>query len=123
MSATLRINLLGGFRLYCDDTLVTSHNTPRLQSLVAYLVLHRDAPQPRQHLAFLLWPDSTETQARTNLRHLIHELRQAVPCAADFLHTDTGTIHWRLDSSCTLDVAEFERAHEAHDLFLPATFA
>ena len=28
------------------------------------------APVPRQQLAFLLWPDSTEAQARTNLRHL-----------------------------------------------------
>jgi hypothetical protein len=32
------------------------------------LLLHRDAPQPRQRLAFLLWPGSTERQAHTNLR-------------------------------------------------------
>ena len=38
-------------------------------SLLAYLLFHRDTPQPRQHLAFLLWPDSSESQARTNLRY------------------------------------------------------
>jgi hypothetical protein len=40
----------------------------RAESLLAYLLLHRDAAQPRQRLAFLLWPDSSEPQARTNLR-------------------------------------------------------
>ena len=34
---------------------------------------------PRQRLAFLLWPDSTEAQARTNLRHVLHTLRRALP--------------------------------------------
>src|SRR5260370_1310896 len=45
-------------------------NIPRLQSLLAYLVLHRTAPQARSHLAFLLWPDSSEAQAHSNLRQL-----------------------------------------------------
>jgi DNA-binding SARP family transcriptional activator len=90
MPVTLRINLLGGFRLFCDDTLITALNTPRLQSLVTYLVLHCDSPQPRQHLAFLLWPDSTEAQARMNLRHLIHQLRQTIPEIADFLEQIVG---------------------------------
>ncbi len=115
MPATLRINLLGGFRLFCDDTLVMSLNTPRLQSLVTYLVLHRDSPQPRQQLAFLLWPDSTEAQARTNLRHLIHQLRQTLPCAADFLCVTGSTLQWQLAAPVSLDVAEFERACEARD--------
>src|SRR6266545_1816534 len=68
----LHIQLLGEFRLTSDDALVSTVNAPRLQALLAYLVLHRHAPQPRQHLAFLLWPDTTEAQARTNLRHLLH---------------------------------------------------
>ena len=50
----------------------------RAESLLAYLLLHREAPQPRQRLAFLLWPDSSEPQARTNLRHLLHVC--AGPC-------------------------------------------
>ncbi len=115
MPTALRINLLGGFRLFCDDMPVMALNTPRLQSLLTYLVLHGDAPQSRQQLAFLLWSDSTEAQARTNLRHLVHQLRQALPCAADFLSTDGTTLQWRLGSPFTLDVAEFEQAHAARD--------
>jgi DNA-binding SARP family transcriptional activator len=49
----------------------------RAESLLAYLLLHRDVPQPRQRLAFLLWPDSAEGQAHTNLRKVLHNLRRA----------------------------------------------
>ena len=68
----LRIRFLGEFSLVYDDRPVTGVNTPRLQSLLAYLVLHREAPQARRYLAFLFWPDSSEAQARTNLRKLFH---------------------------------------------------
>jgi DNA-binding SARP family transcriptional activator len=68
----LKVYLLGGFRLLDGEVAVTAINTPRLQALLAYLMLHRHAPHPRAHLAFLFWPDSTEAQARTNLRYLIH---------------------------------------------------
>ena len=81
----LHIHLLGDFRLIYDDEPVTSISTPRLQSLLAYLVLHREAPQPRPYLAFLFWPDSTESQALTNLRHLLHLLRHALPDADQFI--------------------------------------
>ena len=63
MSTTLHMQLFGALRLVDGDTLLTAVNTPRLHALLAYLLLHRDAPQPRQHLAFLLWPDSTDAQA------------------------------------------------------------
>ncbi len=89
---------------------MTSVNSPRLQSLLAYLVLHRHAPQPRRYLAFLLWPDSSETQARTNLRNLLHTLRQALPNADRFLSADAQTLQWHPDAPFTLDVAEFEKA-------------
>ena len=60
--ATLCISLLGGFHLAYDGVSLATVNTPRLRSLLAYLLLHRQAPQQRQHLAFLLWSDSTEAQ-------------------------------------------------------------
>jgi len=88
----LHITLLGEFRLDFGDTPVTVVNAPRLQSLLAFLLLHRAAPQPRQHLAFLLWPDSTEAQARTNLRKHLHHLRRALPNLDRFLHSDTQAL-------------------------------
>jgi DNA-binding SARP family transcriptional activator len=69
---------LGDFCLVYDGTPLTTVNAPRLQSLLAYLTLHRDASQSHSNLAFLLWPDSTEAQARTNLRKQVHYLRCAL---------------------------------------------
>src|SRR5215471_12502881 len=88
MEPTLQIRLLDDFSLIYADRQVTSLNTMRLQSLLAYLVLHRDVPQQRQHLAFLFWPETTEAQARNNLRQLLHQLRQAFPAVEHFLSAD-----------------------------------
>lgn len=110
MGTTLHLHLLGDFRLLNDDIPVTTVNTPRLQSLLAYLVLHRQTPQPRYHLAFLLWPDSTETQARTNLRNQFYLLRQALPKADRFLQADSKSLQWRPEAPFTLDVVEIETA-------------
>jgi DNA-binding SARP family transcriptional activator len=109
-SPALDIHLLGDFRLVYDNTPVMSVNTTRLQSLLAYLVLRRDAPQLRHHLAFLFWPDSTEAQAHTNLRNLLHLLRQALPDADRFLGVDRQTLQWQADAPFTLDVSDFESA-------------
>ncbi|GCE07466.1 ATP-binding protein [Dictyobacter aurantiacus] len=110
MEPALHIRLLGDFNLIYNDQQVTSLTTLRLQSLLAYLVLHHDIPQQRQHLAFLFWPDATESQARNNLRQLLHQLRQAFPPVDHFLSTDMHMLHWHPATPFYLDVAEFEHA-------------
>src|SRR6266436_8678133 len=104
--------LLGDFLLLLEDAPVTTVDWPRLQSLLAYLVLHRAAPQSRTHLAAQLWADSTEAQAHTNLRSLVHRLRHDLPEADLFLRSERQTLQWspHPDVSWTLDVADFERA-------------
>jgi DNA-binding SARP family transcriptional activator len=106
----LHIRLLGDFSLSCDDRPVEGITTPRLQSLIGYLVLHRDAPQLRQHLAFVFWPDSSEMQARNNLRQLIHVLRRALPSESDFLASDNRTLQWRREAPLQLDVDDLDAA-------------
>src|SRR5438477_12959780 len=106
---TLNLRLLGDFSLLYNDQQVTNLNTTRLRSLLAYLVLHRDVPQQRQHLAFLFWPNTTEAQARNNLRQLLHQLRQAFPAVEHFLSANTHTLHWHPVTPFHLDVAEFEQ--------------
>jgi len=64
----------------------------RAESLLGYLLLHRDAPQPRQRLAFLLWPGSTESQAQTNLRKVLHNLRRALPSADRLIEIGPRTL-------------------------------
>jgi DNA-binding SARP family transcriptional activator len=107
---TLYIQLLGAFRLRFDDRPVTALDLPRLQALLAYLVLHRAAPYARPHLAFRFWPDTTDAQARSNLRTLLQRLRHALPHADQFLQIDAQTVQWRTNAPWTLDVADFEQA-------------
>src|SRR5688500_5908976 len=106
----LHISLLGEFKLVEGDKPFTTINTPRLRALLAYLLLHRDAPQPRQHVAFLFWPDSSEEQAQTNLRNLLLVLRRAFPDAERYISIERRTLQWSNDSPFALDVVEFERS-------------
>lgn len=113
MIPTLHIHLLGDFQLVSGDTPVTTVTLSSVQSLLAYLLLHRTAPQDRSRLAFLLWPDSTEAQAHTNLRKLLYQLRQSFPDVDQFLHADNHALQWlpaHQNAPWTLDILEFEQA-------------
>src|SRR5215212_2410190 len=103
--STLQLQLFGNFHLVYNGEPVTAVNQARVQALLAYLTLHRDAAQARQHLAFRFWPDSTEAQARANLRKTIYDLRQAFPAIEDFLRIDDHALQWRQGVAVTLDVA------------------
>lgn len=105
----LSIRLLGEF-VVTNGAQPSGPYTARLQALLAYLLLHRDAPQQRQHLAFLFWPDNSEAQALTNLRNLLHKLRRVLPMPDCFLQIDQQSVQWRPDGPYTLDVADFEAA-------------
>jgi DNA-binding SARP family transcriptional activator len=64
----------------------------------------------RAHLSFTFWPDTSESNARNNLRQLLHQLRQVLPHPDRYLRTDANSVHWAPDSSFGLDVALFDRA-------------
>jgi DNA-binding SARP family transcriptional activator len=110
MSGALQVRLLGQFRLTVDGQPVDGPTTGRVQSLFAYLLLHADAPQPRTQISFTFWPDASESNARNNLRQLLHQLRQSLPDHDRFLRTDASTVQWVADSSFSLDIALFDRA-------------
>jgi DNA-binding SARP family transcriptional activator len=107
---TLRIRLFGALDLRLEDASLPPLESGRAESLLAYLLLHHETPQARQHLAFLLWPDSTEAQARTNLRHVLHNLRRALPALDNYLDVTPRTLQWRAGAPFWLDVAAFEAA-------------
>jgi DNA-binding SARP family transcriptional activator len=106
----LRARLLGPMDLRLGEQQLPSLESARAESLLAYLLLHRDAPQPRQRLAFLLWPGSTERQAQTNLRKVLHTLRRTLPGADGLIEIGPRTLRWRADAPLWLDVDHFQRA-------------
>ena len=113
----LQAQLFGGFSLIYDNTAVTGINSARLQSLIAFLILHADVPQSRQQVAFLFWPDTSEAQARNNLRQFLFQLRQILPDSDRFLQIDTNTIFWKIDENQIIDVWLFKRAIKDADLY------
>lgn len=111
---TLRVRLLGTFELSQGDARIAL-DAPRVQSLVAYLALHRRGRHPRQRIAFLFWPDSTEKQAQTNLRNVLHQLRRAVPSIDGYLEVGSRALAWRDAAPIGSDVAEFEEGLDRAD--------
>ena len=111
-----RIQVFGAFQVFHGTQPITAINTHRLQSLLAYLILH-EGPQARERLAFQLWPESSDSQARTNLRQLLHNLRRALPAECELLTADNYAVEWRRDPACSVDFLEFDaaivRANEA----------
>ena len=106
---SVQIRLLGQFRFVYQNEPVLISRT-RLQSLLGYLAMHRDAPQLRQHLAFLFWPDSTEVHARNSLRKLLYDLRHEWPDTDAVLAIDHAMVYWRNPASVMVDVAAFTRS-------------
>ena len=110
MPVQLEIQLLGHFRLRYKGVPLTAVDRPRQQALLAYLLLHRDAPRSRQQLAFEFWSDSTEKQARSNVRNIYHRLRRVFPEIETFIQADTHRLQWQPTAPFSLDVMAFEQA-------------
>jgi DNA-binding SARP family transcriptional activator len=106
---TLTLSLLGGFELRCGAEPVPIHSA-RIRSLLAWLALHADRLQPRERAASALWPDSRDSQARTNLRNLIHGLRRTFPEIVRYLELEGPAIGWLPGAPVRVDVVEFRQA-------------
>jgi DNA-binding SARP family transcriptional activator len=106
----LRFQLLGGFEVTHVDQPIPGLTRLRMQSLLAYLLLHCDVPQSRAHISFTFWPDSSDSQARTNLRRELLQLRRVLPQSEDYLHTDSQAIQWNPVAAYSLDVNDFVAA-------------
>jgi len=76
--ARLQVRLLGIIEVLLDGRRLRAFNSLRLQRSLASNAIRRDL-QHRSRLAFELWPDFSERQARTNLRQLLHDFRHSLP--------------------------------------------
>jgi predicted ATPase/DNA-binding SARP family transcriptional activator/Tfp pilus assembly protein PilF len=105
----LQIQLFGHLRLLLEGEPYRLATLPKSVDLLAYLLLKRQTAVPRDHLAYLLWDDVPESEARANLRRHLHDLRRALPSGIDWLLSDGKTVQWNLEAPFWLDVAEFAR--------------
>ena len=115
----LEVRLLGAAEVILDGRRLRVFDSLRLQRFLGLIVLNRDA-QHRSKLAFDLWPDSNESQARTNLRKLLHELRQSLVDVDVFLEINNETVQWIYSGPSEVDVLRFKDALATGDLELAA---
>jgi DNA-binding SARP family transcriptional activator len=97
----LEIRLLGEFDVRLNGQPVEIPSRPA-QSLLAYLALNPETKHRREKLAGLLWSDSEETNARSNLRHALWRLRKAI--GEEYFDADKVTIAFKALEDCELDV-------------------
>ena len=95
---TVRLSLLGGFRLEVGSSPVTVRDGG--QRVIAYIAL-QDRPVHRERLASSLWLDKPDARAAANLRSALWRLRQQ---GADIIHVDGSSL--RLSDCVNVDVRE-----------------
>ncbi|MDQ8197065.1 BTAD domain-containing putative transcriptional regulator [Pelagicoccus enzymogenes] len=106
----IKIRLLGSFGVSVGEQPVDSLENLRLQSLLAFLVLHAGESLKRSRIAYTFWPDSEEKQALTNFRNLLHKLRHALPAIDHCLSVDSQAVCWKRDAPYELDARTLESA-------------
>jgi DNA-binding SARP family transcriptional activator len=103
----LEVSLLG--EQYVEGSTATNlARSSRCIALLGFLAVHADAPQPRQRLAAIFWPDSTERQARTDLRRELHHLRVLLGDDPSVV-VEPATLMWRGWPTCRVDACVFLR--------------
>ncbi len=103
----LKVKLLGQFDIQLNGAPIEVR-TQSAQSLLAYLLLNAGTAHRRVKLAGLFWPDTSESNARNNLRHALWRIRKAI--GHDHLLTDNVSVALDTDSAYWLDAAVLETA-------------
>ena len=108
----LQIRLLGQFDIRLGGKRVMIP-TRAAQSLFAYLVLTAGTPHRREKLAGTFWPDTTDDNARKNLRQELWRIRKAFSAQQfstdEYLIAEELTIAFNRSAQYWLDVAQLER--------------
>lgn len=105
----LKVYLLGQFNVVRNDEVVEIPSRPA-QSLLAYLMLTAGTAHRREKLAGLLWPEASEENARSNLRHALWRLRKAI--GSEYFITDKISAAFYADSEYWLDAKLLARQVE-----------
>ena len=110
----LRIHLFGKFCVRRNERILDGFDARKIQELFCYLLLHRDHSLPRETLAGILWPETTTTQSKKNLRQAFWQLQSALGSQNEqakdrILVVGPDWVQLNSQADFWLDVAEFEQ--------------
>jgi WD40 repeat protein/DNA-binding SARP family transcriptional activator len=106
----LSLFLFGGFRASMHGAPITLFESSKVRGLLAYLAVEAVRLHQRSTLAGLFWPDHPEDLARTNLRHVMRQLRQLLPSSLNeppVLLANQQTVQLNPAYEISIDVIRF----------------
>ena len=111
----LTVRLFGKLSFKCDDETVHGLDACKLQELITYLLVFREAPHSRESLAALLWGDNSTAQSKKYLRQALWQLQRVLGSQShnkddSVFHVAPDWVSFNSDSDIWLDVAVFEQA-------------
>lgn len=120
----LTARLLGRFWVVVDGQVVDTSSSRRTRNVLAYLLVHRDAPVSRDLLMDLFWPGATPEAARNNLHVALSGVRRVLRAVRPEPLLERWYDMYRLaDWDVWVDVEKFEghcrdgrRAEKAGDV-------
>jgi DNA-binding SARP family transcriptional activator len=112
----IRINLLGTQRVTVNGERVDTRFSARAFLVFAALVVRAGELLNREEIAFTLWPDVPELEARATLRRQLYNIQRALPPRNEpLIACNVKTIAWLADPEVYVDVHEFERLSKTRD--------
>jgi len=107
----LRIHLFGQPHLEEAGQPLKFSAPPKTLPLLAYLILHPSPGLTRDSIAFTLWQNETEKDARANLRRHLYHLQRALPRrdGQPWIIAAGDTLGWNKSADAWVDVLEFTK--------------
>ena len=105
----LSFRLFGKFTALYDGEQIEELGSGKAQELLAYLLIYRDRPHPRESLAELLWQAPSSAIAKKYLRQVLWQVQQALPIEG-LIDNQPDWVRISRRAKFQLDVAEFEQA-------------
>lgn len=116
-SRRLEIRLFSEPAIYASGALQNIGLPSKSFELLCALALKAGEPQDRAGLAFTLWPDNSEEDAKRELRRHLYFVRHLIRSAVDEaqIAVTKRTLMWQPDGPAAIDVVEFLRLSESSD--------
>jgi predicted ATPase/DNA-binding SARP family transcriptional activator len=111
LSRRLEVRLFGEPQFCVDGGLQRVTLPPKAILLLCILALKAGQPLDRARVAFTLWADDSEEEAKSKLRRHLHLLARALGGreAAEQIVATKTTLSWNAEGACRIDIVEFER--------------
>ena len=105
MPPQLSLHFLGPPEIFLDDALVLPSRR-MVTALLAYLSVNKSICHTREYISSLFWPEHSQVNAFTNLRHTLWELHKSL--GDGWIISDHSTVRLNPDAGISVDVTRFQ---------------